>query len=103
MNLDNSFKSKIYKAVKNIPRGKVATYEQIARLAGSAKAYRAVGNTLHNNPDPKNILCYRVVKKDGSLAKNFSFGGEKEQKKLLQREGVVFIDNKVDLEKHLIK
>lgn len=53
--------TRIYEAVKKIPRGKVATYGQVAALAGNSRMARAVGNALHHNPDPDNIPCYRVV------------------------------------------
>ena len=59
---------KIYNVVKNIPRGKVATYGQIAQLAGNRKWSRVVGYALHNNPYPNEIPCYRVVNRFGSLA-----------------------------------
>ncbi len=52
---------RIYEAVKKIPRGQVATYGQVAQLAGDKKMARAVGNALHRNPDPEHIPCYRVV------------------------------------------
>ena len=48
---------RIYEAVKQIPRGKVATYGQIAALAGEPKMARAVGNALHKNTDPEHIPC----------------------------------------------
>jgi len=59
-----NFKERVFEAVRNIPRGKTATYKQIAVLAGSPKAYRAVGNILNKNYD-KNIPCHRVVRSDG--------------------------------------
>lgn len=52
---------RIYEAVQKIPKGTVATYGQIAELAGDKKMARAVGNALHKNPDPEKIPCYRVV------------------------------------------
>ena len=66
---------RIYEAVKKIPKGKVATYGQVALLAGNGKMSRAVGNALHHNPDPENIPCYRVVNAKGELAGEFAFGG----------------------------
>lgn len=66
---------RIYEAVKKIPRGKVATYGQVAELAGDKKMARAVGNALHRNPDPEHIPCYRVVNAKGELAGAFAFGG----------------------------
>ena len=52
---------RIYEAVKQIPKGHVATYGQVAAMAGNPKMSRAVGNALHKNPDPVNIPCFRVV------------------------------------------
>jgi O-6-methylguanine DNA methyltransferase len=88
---------RIYEAVKKIPHGKVATYGQVAELAGDKKMARAVGNALHKNPDPENIPCYRVVNVKGELAGEFAFGGAGAQAKLLEAEGVVPEDGKVDL------
>lgn len=96
---DNQTK-RIYDAVCNIPKGKVATYGQVAALAGNPKMSRAVGNALHKNPDPDNIPCYRVVNSKGELAEAFAFGGENVQKKLLEAEGVEVVDGKVDLERY---
>ena len=52
---------RIYEAVKRIPKGHVATYAQVAEMAGDRKMARAVGNALHKNPDPSTIPCHRVV------------------------------------------
>lgn len=94
---------RIYEAVKKIPRGKVATYAQVAELAGNAKMCRAVGNALHKNPDPDKIPCYRVVNAKGELAGKFAFGGEDVQKNLLENDGIEVCDYCVDLEKYAIK
>ena len=91
---------RIYEAVKKIPRGKVATYGQVAELAGDKKMARAVGNALHKNPDPDNIPCYRVVNAKGELAGKFAFGGADVQAKLLEADGIEVIDDKVDLKKY---
>ncbi|MBQ6675172.1 MAG: MGMT family protein [Ruminococcus sp.] len=80
----------IYEAVKKIPKGRVASYGQIAMLAGNPRWARVVGYALHVNPDPENIPCYRVVTKDGRLSPAFAFGGENRQRELLEREGVEF-------------
>ena len=95
--ISDSPTKRIYEAVKKIPYGKVATYSQIARLAGNSKMSRAVGNALHKNPDPDNIPCFRVVDAKGSLAGGFAFGGAEIQAKLLEAEGVKVKDNIVDL------
>ncbi|MCR4866059.1 MAG: methylated-DNA--[protein]-cysteine S-methyltransferase [Lachnospiraceae bacterium] len=91
---------RIYEAVKKIPYGHVATYSQIAELAGDKKMARAVGNALHKNPDPDNIPCFRVVNSKGELAGAFAFGGEQVQAKLLLAEGIEVADRRVDLKKY---
>ena len=93
---------RIYQQTKRIPFGKVATYGQIAFLAGNPRAARAVGFCLHRNPEPGEIPCHRVVFKDGSLCRGFAFGGEEIQRGMLMSEGVVFLeDGRVDLQKCL--
>lgn len=62
---------RIYEAVKKIPKGCVATYGQVAAMAGEPKMARAVGNALHKNPDPDHIPCYRVVNSKGELSGAF--------------------------------
>ena len=91
---------KIYEAVKEIPKGRVATYGTVAKMAGNPRMSRAVGNALHKNPDPDNIPCYRVVNSKGELAEAFAFGGENVQKKLLEAEGVEVVNGKVNLERY---
>ena len=91
---------RIYDAVKKIPKGKVATYGQVAELAGNKKMSRAVGNALHKNPEPGVIPCHRVVNSKGELAGDFAFGGLGVQARLLFEEGVETVDGKVDLEKY---
>lgn len=80
-----------------IPAGKVATYGDVAEFIGCPRAARAVGSALHNNQDPKNVKCHRVVHKDGSLSNSFAFGGGNRQAELLRDEGVEidFQKNKV--------
>ena len=94
---------RIYEAVKKIPRGKVATYGQVAELAGDKKMARAVGNALHRNPDPEHIPCYRVVNAKGELAGAFAFGGVNVQEQLLAADGILVVDGRVDLEKYGMK
>ena len=88
---------KIYEVVMNIPKGKVATYGQVALLAGNPRWSRVVGYALHANPDPSLIPCHRVVDRFGSVSKAFAFGGENMQIKLLEQEGVELKDGRVDL------
>ena len=94
---------RIYEAVKKIPRGKVATYGQVAELAGDKKMARAVGNALHRNPDPEHIPCYRVVNAKGELAGAFAFGGANVQEQLLAADGILVVDGRVDLETYGMK
>lgn len=95
---------RIYGVVKKIPKGKVATYGQVAALAGNPRWARVVGYALHKNPDPENIPCYRVVNREGKVANSFVFGGGEIQRQLLETEGIVFdCEGNVDLKKYLAK
>ena len=94
---------KIYEVVKTIPKGKVATYGQVAMLSGNPRWSRVVGYALHVNPQPGVIPCHRVVNRFGETSKAFAFGGEDIQRKLLEEEGIVFgKDGKIDLTKYAI-
>ena len=98
----NTFE-KIYEVVKSIPEGKVATYGQVALLAGNPRWARVVGYALHVNPEPGTIPCHRVVNREGKVAPGFAFGGERVQRQLLESEGIVFEpDGRIDLEKYSI-
>ena len=98
----NTFE-KIYEIVKNIPKGKVATYGQVAALAGNPRWARVVGYALHINPDSSTIPCHRVVNRNGEVAPGFAFGGSGVQRQLLEAEGVIFgSDGRIDLEKYSI-
>lgn len=96
-----TFKSKVYEITRQIPKGKVATYGQIARLSGSPKAARAVGLLMRNNPDAPKTPCHRVVASDGKLTGYSGEGGMGGKRKMLESEGVVFDGLKVDLSKSL--
>ncbi len=93
---------RIYEAVKRIPKGKVATYADVAEMAGDRKMARAVGNALHKNPDPSTIPCHRVVNSKGELAGEYAFGGAWKQAQILNSEGVEIVDGRVNLEKYRI-
>lgn len=90
----------IYNVVKQIPKGTVATYGQVASLAGNKRWARVVGYALHANPDPEHIPCHRVVNREGAVSEAFAFGGGNRQVELLRAEGVEVIDKKVDLMKY---
>lgn len=95
--MKNNFKKQIYKLCSSIPKGKVATYGQLARLAGHPKAARAVGTFMRCNPNAPIVPCHRVVASDGSLAGYSAPGGIAKKKKILTTEGIIFENNKVDL------
>ena len=95
----NTF-TQIYDIVRQIPYGKVATYGQIAELAGNKRLSRVVGYALHVNPDPDGIPCYRVVNRFGAVSPAFAFGGEIRQIGLLEAEGIKVTDGIVDLKQY---
>ncbi len=95
--MDIPFKEKVYRIAHTIPKGKVATYGQLARLAGNKKAARAVGLFMKNNKDRSVVPCHRVVAANGALT-GYSFGrGIATKRKILEKEGVAFKGQKVDL------
>ncbi|HOC96301.1 MAG TPA: MGMT family protein [bacterium] len=81
-----TFKDKVLNIVSNIPKGKTITYKEVAILAGSPKAYRAVGNIMSKNFDP-NIPCHRVIRSDGKVGKYNR--GDKRKEEILIREGAI--------------
>lgn len=90
----------VYKILRSVPAGKVVTYGQLAKLAGNAKAARAIGLYMRTNPDAPHTPCHRVVASDGSLHGYSGAGGTEQKKAMLQKEGVVFLvknPDKVDL------
>ena len=95
---------RIYEVVRSIPKGKVMTYGQVAVLAGNPRWARVVGYALHKIPEPGVIPCHRVVNREGRVAPGFAFGGTDAQRKLLEGEGVSFLENGlVDMEKHAVR
>lgn len=86
-----SFKEKVYAVVAKIPRGKTMTYQEVARRAGSPRAYRAVGNVMNRNPDTKRVPCHRVVL--SGFAADGNPGGYARGRKikitLLKKEGAI--------------
>lgn len=95
--MSNDFKNKVYKLCSLIPKGKVATYGQLARLAGKPKSARAVGAFMRTNHDAPIVPCHRVVASDGSLTGYSGVGGIAQKKKMLIEEGVAFKNDKVEL------
>lgn len=94
-----TFTAKVYAIAQKIPVGKVATYGQLAALAGSPRAARAVGELMKKNPDRSVVPCHRVVASNGALT-GYAFGsGVLTKKEILLQEGVSFVGAKVDLKK----
>ena len=93
-------KEEVYKKLKEIPRGKIITYKELAKSVNS-KAYRTIGTILKTNIDLKNIPCYKVIKSDGGIGKYQK--GIKNKIKLLKRDGIKIKNNKIDLKKYLYK
>ena len=94
-------KDNVYAILKTIPAGKVMTYGQVAERLGNKNLARTVGNILHNNPDPENIPCHRVVNAKGKVAEHYAFGGADAQRAKLEAEGIVFEQNgRIDLKKY---
>lgn len=90
----------VFNLISKIPKGRVATYKQIAALSG-LKSPRTVGHMLHGNIDPVKYPCHKVVRSDGTIAQGYAFGGKKEQIKLLKKEGIEIKKQKINLKKYL--
>lgn len=82
------FEVRVFKALLKIPYGKTISYKDLAQMAGSPRAYRAVGTAVGKNPFLIIIPCHRVVKSDGSLG-GFAYGSDV-KRKLLEIEGNIF-------------
>ena len=94
-------KDNVYAILKTIPAGNVMTYGQVAERLGNKNLARTVGNILHDNPDPANIPCHRVVNAKGKVAEHYAFGGADAQRAKLEAEGIVFEQNgRIDLKKY---
>lgn len=92
-----TFRDRVYKVTKKIPKGKVATYGQIAYLAGRPKASRVVGYYMKTNPYIPRVPCHRIVGSRGKLVGYSGRGGISAKKKILMGEGVSFKRDKIDL------
>ncbi len=93
----NDFREKVYEITREIPKGKVATYGQIAKIVGKPKAARAIGAFMRINPDAPHTPCHRVVSSNGALTGYSGVGGVKQKREMLIKEGVNFNGEKVDL------
>ena len=89
----------IYKTVKKIPRGRVATYGQIAELAGLEGHARQVGYALHNLPGASDVPWHRVINAKGEISPRSAGDSHELQRMLLEAEGVGFVGDRVELKR----
>tara|TARA_B110001452_G_scaffold80084_1_gene65504 strand:+ start:75 stop:350 length:276 start_codon:yes stop_codon:yes gene_type:complete len=82
------FQIKVWNYLKRIPKGKVKTYNQVAKAIKKPFAVRAVANAIGKNPYPPKIPCHRVIRSDGSLGGYSGKGGIKTKRLLLKKEGI---------------
>lgn len=94
-----NFHEKVWTLCARIPKGRVATYADLAHALGG-KAYRAVGQAMNRNPLSPRVPCHRVVGSDGTLT-GFANGLEKKQR-MLREEGVTIQNRRIDLSTHRV-
>ena len=96
-----AFERAVHEVVATIPEGKVATYGQIAELVGMSGAAQEVGHVMSRVKAEQNLPCHRVVNKAGAMSPDFAFGGQEQQRAMLEEEGVLFTgDNRIDMVRH---
>ena len=98
--MQDQTRERLFQVIFSIPKGKVATYGQIAELAGLPRAARLVGNTLKNLPKNSKLPWHRVINASGKISLPMD-GNGKVQKQRLEKEGVVFLQGKVNLRHYL--
>lgn len=101
MGVTPAFEQAVYKIVAAIPEGKVATYGQVAELAGMPGGGQEVGHIMSRVKATQNLPCHRVVNKTGAMSPEFAFGGKDRQRAMLEEEGVLFTgDGCIDMVRH---
>jgi methylated-DNA-protein-cysteine methyltransferase related protein len=91
----------IHRTVLQIPKWKVTNYGAIARKLGIGSSARLVGHAMASVPEDLEIPAHRVINSAGQLSGAHAFGGYERMRWLLEREGVTFKGEKVDMKKHL--
>ena len=94
---DKTYRERVYEIVRQVPRGRVMTYGQIAEILGEGYTPRTVGYVMHG-ADTENVPWQRVINSQGKISPRP--GGAEKQRILLEEEGVVFVKDKVDLKKY---
>jgi methylated-DNA-[protein]-cysteine S-methyltransferase len=97
----SEFQDRVLELVAMVPKGKVATYKELARAMGCPRAYRAVANALAKNPQPIKIPCHRVVRSNSKIG-GYRLGSRRKVE-LLIRGGIQIKNSKVDLEKYMFR
>ncbi len=88
-----SISIKVYRKLLQVPKGKITTYNDLAKAIGLKNGQRVIGRIMKNNPYPVIIPCHRVVRSDGKIG---GYGyGEKVKSKMLEREGIKIKDGKI--------
>ena len=96
-----TFSERCYALLRTVPRGRVTTYQELAKAMRS-KGYRAVGQAMNRNPSAPVVPCHRVVRADGSLG-GYQ-GGIKKKCEILRREGITVKEGRVvDFDKKLFR
>ena len=90
MTIGRGRNARVYAVVRRIPRGRVATYGQVAKLAGLGDAARQVGYALSGLPSHSSVPWHRVINAQGTISARKHLGPDLEQRILLEREGVHF-------------
>jgi methylated-DNA-protein-cysteine methyltransferase-like protein len=98
---NDDFFTKVFQIVSEIPRGKVTTYGAIGKKLGLKSSARMVGWALNSAKERLDLPCHRVVNRLGELTGKNHFQNPSLMKDLLLSEGIEFIDEAVDLKKHL--
>jgi len=91
---------RIWAVVARIPHGRVATYGQVARLAGLGRRARLVGYALHRTPADRKLPWHRVINAKGEISFAAGHPHYEEQRRRLQREGIRFEGTRVDLRRY---
>jgi methylated-DNA-protein-cysteine methyltransferase-like protein len=90
---------RVWKVVEAIPEGCVASYGQVAKLAGLNGGARRVGGALAKAPDRGSLPWHRILRTDGKIAMPVGSTGREEQIRRLELEGVAIVDGRVDMQK----
>jgi methylated-DNA-protein-cysteine methyltransferase-like protein len=96
---DGNWHQNVWKVVSEIPPGHVLTYGEVARLSGMPRAARRVSQALRRAPRGVKLPWHRVINSQGKISFPENSSGWQRQKEMLEGEGVIFLNGKIDLEK----